>query len=156
MSYFYVIVFILIMVVLVITLSKVKQKNNEETNSSGYKYKQKELMTDNEFEFFNRLIQALPEYYVFPQVSMGAVLDAMKDEKRSQAGRNTFNKKIIDYVIYGKDKKIVAIIELDDKTHTQEKDDKRDTMLLEARYKVFRFDSRKKPTIEEIKKTIVL
>jgi len=31
-------------------------------------------MTDNEKEFFERLIEALPYFYVFPQVAMGAIL----------------------------------------------------------------------------------
>lgn len=88
---------------------------------------------------------------------MGAILDVSKAENKNiQAGRNTFNKKIIDFIIYSKDQKIVAVIELDDKTHDKDKDDKRDAMLSQAKYNLYRFDSRKKPTVKELKNLIKL
>ena len=34
-------------------------------------YKRGKLMTDNELEFFGRLISAMPHHFIFPQVSMG-------------------------------------------------------------------------------------
>ncbi len=155
MSYFLILIIVFIVILAFIFLTRQKQQKTEEITSNSYKYKSKPIMTDNEFEFFNRLIQAFPEHHIFPQVSMGAIMDVLKEEgKNIAAGRNTFNKKIIDYIIFSKEKKIVAIIELDDKTHTQEKDEKRDSMLAQASYKTFRFESKKKPTVEELKNTI--
>jgi hypothetical protein len=129
-------------------------QSNEKNNKSysQYKYKQKALMTDNEFDFFNRLNQALPDYHVFPQVSMGAILQG--DGPNKFASRGTFAQKIIDYVIYNKQKRIIAIVELDDKTHDQDKDEKRDAMLIQAGYRIVRYNSKNKPSIEEIKKDI--
>lgn len=144
---------ILLIIVCVVIFVIKNQKNT--AKQSNYSYKQKTLMTDNEYDFFNRLTSAFPNHHIFPQVSMGAILDVSKAENKSiQAGRNTFNKKIIDYIIYSKDKKIVAIIELDDKTHDKDKDEKRDAMLLQAKYNIYRFDSRKKPTVEELRNLI--
>lgn len=125
------------------------------TKTYNNKYQKKSLMTNNEFEFFNRLIKALPEYYIFSQVSMAAILDVDRKNtniKYIQAIRNTFDRKIIDYVVYNKNKEIVAIIELDDRTHNPEKDKKRDSMLWQAGYRTIRFQSKNKPTIEEIRK----
>ena len=34
-------------------------------------YKRGKLLTDNELEFFGRLISAMPHHFIFPQVSMG-------------------------------------------------------------------------------------
>jgi hypothetical protein len=41
---------------------------------SAYRYKRRDLLTANEREFFHRLRQAHAGGYVFPQVSMGAVI----------------------------------------------------------------------------------
>jgi hypothetical protein len=139
---------ILALVVIVLIAQSFKEELPGQKNK---KYKAKTLMTDNEFEFFNRLIKALPQYYIFPQVSLGAILEGdSSDYKERNRIRLTFAQKMADYVIYDQNKKIVAIIELDDKTHNKEKDDKRDVMTSAAGYKTIRFESKKKPTIEEI------
>ena len=157
-------VWIILVVILAIIIFAVKSKkpapaasNNVELQEKKieYKYKSKKLMTDNEFEFFNRIVQALPEYYVFPQVSLGAFLQGdSPDPKERNSIRMTFAQKMADYVIYNQQQKIIAIIELDDKTHIQEKDEKRDAMLKQAGYKIIRFQSKAKPGIEEIKKAV--
>jgi hypothetical protein len=120
-------------------------------------YKQKAFLTKNEKEFFNRLVQALPDYYIFPQVSLGALLQPNvknNDKKNFYSIRGTFSQKIVDYVICSKDIQVIAIIELDDKTHNKNKDAKRDSMIEEANYKMIRWNSNSKPTIEEIKQKI--
>lgn len=118
-------------------------------------YKAKELMTNNEIEFFQRLIKAFPQYYVFPQVSLGAILAAAEIDAAQRNGtRMTFAQKMADYVICNQQMKIVAIVELDDKTHNKEKDDKRDNMLQTAGYKTIRFESKHKPTVEELAKLL--
>lgn len=119
------------------------------------KYKAKAIMTDNEIEFFQRLIKSFPKYYIFPQVSLGAILvSADTDPSQRHGTRMTFSQKMADYVICNQQMKIVAIVELDDKTHSKEKDDKRDNMLSEAGYKIFRFESKNKPSIEELSKLL--
>jgi peroxiredoxin len=145
----YVAVVLVFAIIFVVAMVSSKKPKKEQTTEKEYKYKAKPLMSDNEFEFFNRLVKALPEYYVFPQVSMGAVLYAEKNSK--QGTRGTFAQKRIDYIIY-KDQSIVAIIELDDKTHVKVNDEKRDSMLHQAGYKTIRFESKNKPSIEEIAK----
>lgn len=106
---------------------------------------QKCILTDNEIEFFYRLQRALPSYYIFPQVSLGAILDATYETGR-QSTRNSFAQKIADYVVCNSLMQVMAIIELDDKTHNVQKDVKRDSMLNSAGYRVIRFQSTQKPT----------
>jgi len=137
-----------LLVLIFIVIITIKNSNNSNVDSQ---YKSKALMSDNEFEFFQRLVQALPQYYIFPQVSFGAFLQAnASDFKEKSRIRLTFCQKIADYVIYDKDKKIIAIIELDDKMHDIEKDKKRDAMVAKAGYKTIRFQSKRKPSINEI------
>lgn len=117
----------------------------------------KPLMTANEREFFERLARALPDCHVFPQVAFNALLDARKGlgwQERGQT-RNRFDRKVADYVICRRDTfEVLAIVELDDRTHRAEKDEQRDALLTSAGYRVIRFQSRSKPSEEEIKQVL--
>lgn len=117
-------------------------------------YKAKALLTKNEQEFTTRLIEALPGHHVFTQVSMGALLQpevGYRDNKSEfYRVRGTFAQKIVDYVICDKEYNVKAIVELDDKTHNEGNDAKRDSMLAEAGYKIIRWHSKNKPSIEQI------
>ena len=114
-------------------------------------YKAKPLLTENEREFFHRLKRALPDHAVFPQVAMGSILapNVDRSDRRYHQIRGTFSQKIIDFLICdGETLKVVAIIELDDRTHSAERDEKRDAMLKSAKYRVLRWHSKKKPSEE--------
>ncbi len=145
-----VLVVIVIVIVAVLALAFLK---------SGGNYKSKDLLTENEKEFFFRLKRALSGYEIFPQVSMGAILNpnASRNDRRYHQIRGTFSQKIVDFLICeGKTLKTVAIVELDDRTHSAERDQKRDAMLQSAGYHVIRCDSRKKSSEEEIRARIEL
>lgn len=121
----------------------------------------KRLMTDNEVEFFQQLVRALPNYLVFPQVALNALITTQGwlPEDSYFRLRNLFDKKIVDYVICNcKDYSVVAIIELDDQTHKNKKwkDKKRDEMLAVAGYsKVIRYSTQNKPTELQIAQDII-
>lgn len=115
-------------------------------------YKAKSLLSPNEKEFFVRLAQALPDYHILTQVSFGALLhpDVKNDNKLFYRVRGTFAQKIADYVICNQSLEVLAVVELDDRTHREDKDAKRDAMLEQAGYKVVRWNSKSKPTLEQI------
>lgn len=94
------------------------------------------LMTEHEKTMFGELHQAVPECYIFVQVALGAIL-----QTKSRHARKRFNRLIADFVITDNNFNILAVIELDDKSHDnkQEQDAKRDAMLHEAGYKVLRY-----------------
>jgi len=142
--------------VLVVVIAVVLLKQAQSSSTVGG-YKARSLLTENEIEFFSRLVEALPDHRVFPQVALGALLqpDVKRDSKSYYRIRNSFAQKIADYVVCDNALNVVAVIELDDRTHSTEKDAKRDAMLEQAGYKVVRWNSKKKPTVEEIKNKIV-
>jgi hypothetical protein len=118
-------------------------------------FKAKPFMTANEMEFLGRLEAAVPELRFHAQVAMGALLDpamARRDDSRAWAqARNMFSQKIVDYVAQRKDNgKIVAVIELDDRSHQADKDARRDAMLQQAGYRTVRWQSKAKPSSAEI------
>lgn len=116
------------------------------------RYKAKPILTDNEREFFTRLVNALPQYRVLPQVSFGALLVPAVSGKDYNATRATFSQKIADFVVCDAAMQVIAIVELDDRTHNADKDAKRDAMLEDAGYVVVRFQSRHKPDAAKIRK----
>ena len=113
----------------------------------------KALMTAKEKDFFERLQRALPGHLVFPQVSFAAFLtdDGKLSSQKRWAVRARFDRKIADFVVCDrKTFEIVAIVELDDRTHSSAADRKRDELTKAAGYQTIRFQSKQKPTEAEI------
>jgi Protein of unknown function (DUF2726) len=115
--------------------------------------RRKPLLTPNETEFFHRLQRALPAYHVFPQVPFAALLtvDSKLSRKARWSIRNRFDRKIADFVVCERDGlQVVAIIELDDRTHDAKADRERDAITNAAGYQTYRFQSKKKPSEADI------
>ncbi len=115
--------------------------------------RKKPLLTGNEAEFFRRLKRALPAYEVFPQVSFAAILtdDNKLSSKARWHVRAKFDRKIADFVICDRHTlNIVALVELDDRTHTASADRQRDALTKAGGYQTMRFQSKQKPTEAEI------
>lgn len=126
---------------------------------ASVKFKRKTLLTANELEFLSRLELAVPEWRFHAQVAMGAILDpavARQDSKAYFRARGMFSQKIVDFVAQNRaDGSIMAVIELDDKTHNADKDLKRDAMLTGAGYRVVRYQSKTKPDGASIRADLV-
>ncbi|MES2898669.1 MAG: DUF2726 domain-containing protein [Pseudomonadota bacterium] len=119
-------------------------------------YRRRKLMTDNELEFFGRLVSALPDHYIFPQVAMSALLEAASSDKRkSHSDRLRIAQQRADYIVCTKGCDMVAVIELDDRTHSTTRDQVRDSRLEQAGIRTVRFQSRSKPTADAIRLTIL-
>lgn len=119
-------------------------------------FKAKPFLTSNELEFLERLELAAPELRFHAQVSMGALLqpatERSRDNRAYYSARGMFSQKIVDFVAQRKrGGTIVAIIELDDRTHDRVKDAKRDAMLAQGGYRTVRWHSRQKPSPAEIR-----
>lgn len=126
-------IFLVAATVMIILLSKQKPKRGTHT------YKQVPVMTNVEMRLFQRLVQELPEYYIFPQVSMGALLKptATNEPQRLVAFR-AISQKRVDFVICNQGLETVCLLELDDSTHRPEKDKARDQVTHHAGYQTIR------------------
>jgi hypothetical protein len=119
-------------------------------------YRRRKFMTDNEEEFFGRLVVALPDHYIFPQVAMSALLDTASSDKRTAHGdRLRIAQQRVDYVVCTRRCEVVAVVELDDKTHSSAKDELRDARLEQAGIRTVRFQARHKPKVEAIRAMIL-
>ena len=113
----------------------------------------KPILTANEKECFYRLLRALPTHHIFTQVSFSALiaLDPQLSPKHQFTIRRRYGWKIADFVICKPDTlDVLAIVELDDRTHTASADRKRDAMMNAAGYQTLRFQSKHKPTVAEL------
>lgn len=120
-------------------------------------FKRRALMTANELEFFGRLVAALPGHFIFPQVSMGALLDPSSSNKqRAHGDRLRIAQQRVDYLVCDSRCAIVAVVELDDRTHSSQKDQLRDSRLEQAGIRTVRFQSRDKPTPQAIAAAILV
>lgn len=114
------------------------------------------LMTASEAAFWKLLITAVAPLHVAPQVAMGALLDARKGLDRStlQGARNSFQSKIVDFVIVDDAGVVRLLVELDDRTHSAEKDAKRDAMTSAAGYRTMRVQGQAARDIEQLNRMI--
>lgn len=106
---------------------------------------QKRLMTEREREAIIALEALFPECRIHSQVAMAAILTTKKGlQKTERSGlRNRFDRKIIDFVIEQRvNGEILAIVELDDKTHNAAKDAERDKLTAAAGYRTVRVPPR--------------
>jgi len=116
------------------------------------RYRVTPIMTANEQEFFNRLRQAF-QGHVFPQVAMSALITPQRpqSDKRWIGDFRRISQKRVDYALFTPAMELVAIVELDDKTHNARADRQRDALLESAKVPVLRWVSSKKPTVAEIR-----
>lgn len=125
------------------------------TSNAGT-FKARKLMTDNEAEFFGRLIAALPDHYIFPQVAMSALIEsASSDKKKAHSDRLRVAQQRVDYVICDRNNQVIAVVELDDQTHSRVKDQVRDARLLQAGIRTVRFQSKGKPGVDAVRAAIL-
>jgi very-short-patch-repair endonuclease len=68
--------------------------------------------------------------------------------------RGRYSQKVVDFVLLDGAFEVVALVELDDRTHRLEKDAARDAMTAEAGYVTLRYHSRHKPEPSEIREDL--
>ena len=103
---------------------------------------------------FHRLVEAMPNYYVFTQVRLADIVGIKKCENW-QAWFNKISRKSVDFVICNKAMTVRVCIELDGKTHEdadrQKTDNDKDEALEAAGIPMIRIEAAKIPSTEDIK-----
>lgn len=96
----------------------------------------KPVMTAREQQMYRLLQTALPECTVLAQVAFSALVTA-----KGWANRNRFDRKMTDFVLCSQQLNVIAVIELDDRSHLdrERQDGERDAMLRLAGYVTLRY-----------------
>lgn len=111
---------------------------------SGTRIAPKRLMTERERAACAIIENLLPGVRVHAQVSMGAILQPSRGTSRRDFWhvRNSFGHKIVDYVLEDPSTgNIIALVELDDRSHNELRDRARDKMTASAGYLTIRIPS---------------
>jgi hypothetical protein len=100
------------------------------------------IMRYGEQRFFRLLGEALPEHYVFPQVSFNALITHAPHIYGTYVNsvRQKFHHKFIDFVVCERATlKVFCVVEYDGSGHNKKNDAYRDGMLQSVGYRVERF-----------------
>jgi very-short-patch-repair endonuclease len=111
------------------------QHQRQGRRSAGRPMRRKPL-THREQAMYNLLTQCMPDHFVLAQVALSALLTS-----HDRATRNVFSRKVADFVVCSRAFEVLAVIELDDKSHRSRDalDAKRDAILTRAGYRVLRY-----------------
>jgi hypothetical protein len=81
----------------------------------------KRLLTEREQSFYQSLLSLYPNHKVFIQVALSQLIDVPEDHADRQSIRNRFSQLVADFVLCRTDLSVIAVIELDDRTHERPK-----------------------------------
>ncbi|GAB7564722.1 hypothetical protein LG202_27620 [Methylobacillus methanolivorans] len=147
------------------TVSSSKPKSvslaSPSTPAEKLPYEQCKPLTATEAVFYYRLVKALPECIILPQVQLSRFIKIKnapwyKKAGQSYALQNRIAQQSVDYLVCLKDFTIVAAVELDDKSHGNPKvkqlDNKKEESLRAAGIELIRWHAESMPTVEIIYK----
>ena len=136
-------------------LVKEKTFSSFSTSTSSYReyiFNRRSVMTKTEKEFFLILLKAVPDLYIFPQVSFLALLDPL-----DKPSLGKIQNKRVDFVVYDIKTDAYCVIELDDRSHNtkQSKDLERDLFFDSAQIRSLRYKTNNKPSLEALREDIL-
>jgi hypothetical protein len=119
------------------------------------RYRRHTIMTDNEMEFYGRLLAACPDCQIWPQVPILALVrpDAKEGSRAFWTAFRRISNTRVDWAIV-RDMDVLAIVELDDRSHDARKDAERDRILRSCGYRVVRFNSSRRPNPRQIHEAV--
>ncbi|AUH51051.1 hypothetical protein CXB49_09615 [Chromobacterium sp. ATCC 53434] len=111
-------------------------------NNSKFSLKRKTLLTPREIDCYKLLVKELgPDFVVFSQVAFSQILNVTGgNHSENRRLWMTMSQKVADFVICDPDLAMLAVLELDDRSHQdkQDKDRQRDLVIQGIGLKVFR------------------
>ena len=125
----------------------------------NFKFFKKRLLTPSEISFFNLLLRATPDLFVFTQVALSQLVGIPSGPEKLSSF-NRINRMSVDFVLCDAQLNTLLAIELDDSTHDRparvEKDLKKDTVLAIAGIRLIRIRVESIPTFEGLQQLIAL
>ena len=154
-DFLYIGLFVVVIAFLSAFFKKGKGRNFKYNPNETWPFEKKKLMTTPEHVLYFRLIETLPELCIFSQVQISQLISVKKGHNFQQ-WFNRINRMSADFVVTDKAMNVIAVIELDDKTHNKpdriEADKKKDKALTSAGIKAIRWKVAPMPTLDLIRK----
>ncbi len=113
---------------------------------------QKKLLTEREQSLYLSLLSLYPDGRVFIQVALSQLVDVPENHPDRQSIRNRFSQLVADFVLCRADLSVVAVIELDDRSHKradrQDADTRKNKALADAGIRLVRIPSGPLPSAD--------
>jgi hypothetical protein len=116
------------------------------------------LLTNREQLFYQRLLSVYPNHKIFVQVALSQLIDVPEDHPERQSIRNRFSQLVADFVLCRSDLSVSAVIELDDRSHErrdrQAADARKNKALADAGIRLVRVPAGALPSEEKLREII--
>ena len=143
---------------LIVAISIIGGYRRSRATSAPWPFYLKRLLTQPEQVLYHRLVKALPNHIVLAQVQVSRVL-GVKKGSRVHEWNNRINRLSYDFVICDKAATVIAVIELDDKSHESERrrstDAKKNKATIDAKLKLVRWQVKSLPDEAIIQREII-
>jgi hypothetical protein len=118
----------------------------------------KKLLTEREQALYQRLLSLYPDHKIFIQVALSQLVDVDRKHPDRQAIRKRYKQLVADFVLCRSDLSVVAVIELDDRSHTrpdrQYADARKNKALADAGIRLVRVPAGRSPSEEDLRALI--
>lgn len=116
------------------------------------------LLTDRELSLYQSLLSLYPDYKVFVQVALSQLIEVDRNHPDRQSTRARYQQLVADFVLCRSDLSVVAVIELDDRSHdnprNQYADARKSKALKHARIRLVRIPAGALPSEDRISKLV--
>jgi hypothetical protein len=116
------------------------------------------LLSPREQSLYQKLLSLYPKHQVFVQVALSQLIDVDRSYPESESIRARYKQLVADFVLCRTDLSVVAIIELDDRSHErrdrQDADARKTKALVDAGLRLVRIPAGDLPSEEELREII--
>ena len=109
----------IIFVLIITALIKSKNRGSISAGEKPPYFKKRAVLNEKEQVLFHRLAEAMPNHIILAQVRLADIV-GVKKGSNWQKWFNKISRKSVDFVICEKSFVVLACVELDGKTHSQE------------------------------------
>jgi hypothetical protein len=118
----------------------------------------KNLLTERERSLYQRLLSLYPEHRLFVQVSLSQLIDVPEGHPERMSIRNQFSQLVADFVLCRSNLSVIAVIELDDRSHERadrrRADARKNKALADAGIRLVRIPAGRLPTEDDLRKLV--
>ncbi len=153
-----VLIILLLLIVIFMLLGTLRKHDDLDRTIDRIQFKSRPIMTAMEQAFYYRLRDAFPDDLVFSQVGLKQIITPKLQGKNRRVVMNKIDKMHCDFVICGRDSKILAVIELEDKKKKdplkRQKIARKNRILSAAGIRFVQYDLQGMPSIEALRSYI--
>jgi len=120
------------------------------------RYEEKPMLDKSEAVLFGRLCRALPNCYIFPQVSLSSLMEPSEgDRKRNPEPFDRLARLKVDFAVFDGDLELVCVIVVEPENGATADSEMMKRCLKSATVKAMRWSADNKPSVEQIARAIM-